>query len=70
MSNQAIYFDFESSDDAVSEFDTVACILDALADRFAWNPYLYGFLITRAHQARMIEEYIQKNPLDTDLRGA
>lgn len=70
MSTRILHLQFEASDDAESEFDTAAGILDALAVRFAWHPYLYGFFLTRAYDARKIEEYIQKNPQDTGLSGS
>lgn len=43
------------SEDGRSEFSRVADILDHLATGYAWEPNVYGFLITRAEEARKID---------------
>jgi hypothetical protein len=43
------------SEDGETEFARVADILDHLATTYAWDPYVYGFLICRASEARKID---------------
>jgi hypothetical protein len=43
------------STDGETEFARVADILDHLATQYAWEPYVYGFLITRASEARCVD---------------
>ena len=47
------------SEDGNSEFARVADILDHLATMYAWHPECYAFLLTRANEARAID---QKSP--------
>lgn len=71
MSTQVVAFELHVpvSDDGQSDFAVIADLLDALSDRFAYNSYAYAFLLTRAEEARKIEEYTQKNPQDVELFG-
>lgn len=43
------------SEDGRTEFARIADILDHLATGYAWEPHVYGFLITRAAEARKID---------------
>lgn len=52
------------SDDGRTEFSRVADILDHLATLYGWEPNVYGFLITRAHDARNIDA-VYEVPLTT-----
>jgi len=44
------------SEDGETEFARVADILDHLATMYAYNDYIYGFLVTRANDARQIDK--------------
>lgn len=43
------------SDDGRTTFSEVSDILEHLATLYAWHPDCYGFLVTRAHEARQID---------------
>lgn len=55
MSIEKMTLHVERSDDGETEFARVADILDHLATQYAWEPYVYGFLITRASEARCVD---------------
>lgn len=46
----------ETSPDGNTQFTVVADVLDHLATLWAWHPEVYGFLITRANEARQIDQ--------------
>lgn len=61
------------SDDGRTTFSEVSDILEHLATLYAWHPDCYGFLVTRAHEARMIDTIYEKEELDGEpphSRGA
>lgn len=43
------------SADGRTEFARIADVLDHLATTYGWHPDAYGFLITRASEARCID---------------
>lgn len=43
------------SEDGRTTFSEVADILDHLATLYAWHPDCYGFLVTRASEARQVD---------------
>lgn len=48
------------SPDGETEFAHVADILDHLATLYAWHPYVHGFLVTRANNARQCDKMMTK----------
>lgn len=60
MSTRHIDWHVEVSDDAETEFGFVADVLDHFAQLMAFDPYVHGFLITRAEEARKIEIVMRK----------
>ncbi len=51
-----------TSDDGRTTFVEVADVLDHLATLYAWHPDVYGFLITRACEARQIDSIYKEAP--------
>lgn len=43
------------STDGRTEFARIADVLDYLATTYGWHPDAYGFLVTRAYEARCID---------------
>lgn len=56
MSTEILTLHVPRSDDGETEFARLADILDHLATTYAWHPYAHGFLITRAEEARKIDQ--------------
>ena len=50
------------SEDGWTTFAEVADVLDHLATLYAWHPDVYGFLITRACEARQIDSIYKETP--------
>lgn len=52
------------SDDGRTTFSEVSDILEHLATLYAWHPDVYGFFVTRAHEARQIDTVYEKETGD------
>lgn len=59
MTIEKITLHVPRSEDGETEFARIADILDHLATTYGWHPYAYGFLLTRAEEARKIGKLIK-----------